>query len=842
MYTSLSLRKKALVGSLLGLVLLVGGCFVWPQRAAAEYVEHNLIDDAMYIDAASMSHGQIQSFLEARGGYIAGYYAWSDRDNASVRASQIIYEAAQDYGISPKVILATLQKEQSLVTARNPTNSQLNFAMGYGCPDSSGCGSNYSGFYRQIDNATWQLRFNYERGSGNNVWWNSSLSYPCNGPTRYYSAALKPGRHVTFYDDHGNAYKVFTINNASTGSLYCYTPHAYPGSSAQYYSGSYNFVAMFELWFGSTQPAVVVASPLRVTSLSQGVFTSHPVTVSFDLKNNANWPVGIGQMSVAVRDQMGNNHDFGLQQVTIPARGTYTYTATQTFSTETTYTFWITNNTNGQWSDTKPSSASIDNLRRVVLWVPRMPTITVQPTASTADARIGKNMDLTFTVRNNSGAALDIGKLSLALRGPNGSNLDLPLQTANLAAGASHVYTASMTPGIAGSHHAFITATRDNGVSWNETNWPAAASGQQRNLTFTVKSSPTITQSPTLSAGSPRVGQSVTASFRIRNFGDQAVWVGRTGLAIRDPLGRNADPASADVTVNANSEYTFTAPVTFTTPGTHTMWITVTRNNGQTWDDTSYPSPESDSITRRVTFTVLPNPTVTAQPTITTSDPRDGGQTTATFTLHNYTSQMVNAGSLALAVRDPLGRNADFELENVSIAAGQDYVYNATNTFTMPGTYTAWITSTRNNGQTWDDTTYPAMESAGLSRAIQFVVKPNPTIMQGPTLSIPSPQVGQATNISFQLRNFINQSFVVGRIGVAIRGPNGQNFDVGSVNKTLSALEQYTFQMPTTFTVPGTHTMWITVTQDNGQTWNDTTYPAVESGSVQRRVQFTVQP
>lgn len=229
-------------------------CFGFHGSAKAAYVSSNLIDPAVYLNATSMSPAQIQAFLDGKGGYIARYSAVETLDtypnfNRNVSAAQIIYDAAQIYGINPQVILATLQKEQSLITDPNPSSPQINYAMGYGCPDSTGC-AGYGGFFNQIDNATWQLRFNYERANGNNTWWRSSLSYPCNGATRYYSAPLKAGQDVTFYDDYGTSYARFVISNASTASLYCYTPHAYPGSSRQYFSGSYNFVVAFENWFG----------------------------------------------------------------------------------------------------------------------------------------------------------------------------------------------------------------------------------------------------------------------------------------------------------------------------------------------------------------------------------------------------------------------------------------------------------------------------------------------------------------------------------------------------------------------------------------------------------------
>ena len=260
---------------LMGTILASLGFFIiavvsLPSHASAAYIGNELIDDPIFLNASSMSASQIQSFLAGKNSYLTNYtttenLSYYPNYNKTVPASQAIYDAGQVYGINPQVILATLQKEESLVTDPSPSQSQLQFAMGYGCPDSNGCGSGSAGFFYQIDNGTWDLRFMFERARGNNSWWNPNLSYQCgtrsqappynypsnNNPYFYYPS-LYPNQGVTFYDGYGTAYASFTIANASTASLYCYTPHAYPGSSRDYYSGSYNFVVSFESWFGPT--------------------------------------------------------------------------------------------------------------------------------------------------------------------------------------------------------------------------------------------------------------------------------------------------------------------------------------------------------------------------------------------------------------------------------------------------------------------------------------------------------------------------------------------------------------------------------------------------------------
>jgi hypothetical protein len=223
---------------------------------ADSYNGSDLIDNNIFLNSTTMNQSSIQSFLNGQGGWLAAQtFATPSFGNQS--AAWIINYVSQDVGINPQVIMATMQKEETLITDPSPDSSQYNYAMGYDCPDGGSCG--YTGFYNQVWNGSWQLRLNYERANGNNGSWTapdgnvlgSGYSYACGSSTHYYSTGLYPGRAVTFYDDYSNAYATITLANAATAALYCYTPHVYPGSSQEYYSGSYNFVESFISWWGT---------------------------------------------------------------------------------------------------------------------------------------------------------------------------------------------------------------------------------------------------------------------------------------------------------------------------------------------------------------------------------------------------------------------------------------------------------------------------------------------------------------------------------------------------------------------------------------------------------------
>lgn len=272
--------KKLSLGIITLILSIVFSQTLFQQKTSAAYEAGRLLDDVVLLDAKSMNADQIQTFLNNRGGQIASRSFVMDCDAAGQKAKEIylslgapcgrtassasiIYYAAQVYGVNPKVILATMQKEQSLITATNPTARQYAQAMGYACPTSGSC-SDSSNFFWQVDNGTWVLRYHFERARGNMSWWHQSTSWTCGTEKNLYKPNLYPRQNVRFYDTQGTHYATIYIQNAATSSFYCYTPHAYNnpqglygrapyGTKGLYYSGSYNFVLFYEQWFGSTR-------------------------------------------------------------------------------------------------------------------------------------------------------------------------------------------------------------------------------------------------------------------------------------------------------------------------------------------------------------------------------------------------------------------------------------------------------------------------------------------------------------------------------------------------------------------------------------------------------------
>lgn len=236
-----------------------------------------IISDMQFYSHDAMTAAEIQAFLDAKIGTclnsncinIKRTDTWGEPADAQCAAytgasaeltSTIIFKVQQACGISAKVLLVTLQKEQGLVTDTSPSLGKLERAMGYYCPDDPAnpgwCDPRYAGLYRQILNAAWQ----FKRYSTPTPWGNYQPGAPI-------SIAFHPN------DACGSA--SVAIRNNATAALYNYTPYVPnsaalanldgTGDSCSSY-GNRNFWVFYNAWFGN--PTGVVPAGASVTRIS----------------------------------------------------------------------------------------------------------------------------------------------------------------------------------------------------------------------------------------------------------------------------------------------------------------------------------------------------------------------------------------------------------------------------------------------------------------------------------------------------------------------------------------------------------------------------------------------
>ncbi len=112
------------------------------------------LSDSEFIDKTSMSYEDIKKLLKDKGSFLQGDEV-KDVDGSFFDPAEFIDFAAQVYGINPRVILATLEKEQQAITTKKlPDKSVLKHIMGYGKP---------STITDQILDGTAQMRRDFDR-------------------------------------------------------------------------------------------------------------------------------------------------------------------------------------------------------------------------------------------------------------------------------------------------------------------------------------------------------------------------------------------------------------------------------------------------------------------------------------------------------------------------------------------------------------------------------------------------------------------------------------------------------------------------------------------------------
>ncbi|MEH3088047.1 MAG: hypothetical protein PGN24_00115 [Microbacterium arborescens] len=271
-----------------------------PAAAAAsagDFNPGNIISDAAFYDSNAMGSSDIQAFLERQVRSCSSGYTClkdyqqntdtrpSDRycdgysGRGNERASTIIDRVARSCGISQKVILVLLQKEQGLVTSTAPTARDYAAATGQGCPDTAPCDSATLGFFYQVYYAARQYKiyqafpqdFGYQAGRWNNILYSPYTERNC-GTQRVF------------------------IENQATAGLYIYTPYV-PNKAAldNLYGtgdrcsayGNRNFWRLYTDWFGQSLRSptgnveVIEARPgqYRVAGWAADPDTQEPISV-----------------------------------------------------------------------------------------------------------------------------------------------------------------------------------------------------------------------------------------------------------------------------------------------------------------------------------------------------------------------------------------------------------------------------------------------------------------------------------------------------------------------------------------------------------------------------------
>ncbi|BDR53290.1 hypothetical protein KIM372_11970 [Bombiscardovia nodaiensis] len=226
-----------------------------------------IISDDSFFDTTSMNADDVQAFLDQKGAQCTAQTTKNSepclklfkmdtpskpadglcdeyQGGKGQSAAKIIDGAARSCGISQKVLLTMLQKEQHLVSATAPTKIQYKAAMGLSCPDDASCDPKYAGFFNQVYGAAQRYRY-YQQHMDDYQF----------KPHRINSVRYSPNVSCGASDVY--------IENTATALLYIYTPYqpnaaalragAGEGDECSAY-GNRNFALMYNGWFEPAKP------------------------------------------------------------------------------------------------------------------------------------------------------------------------------------------------------------------------------------------------------------------------------------------------------------------------------------------------------------------------------------------------------------------------------------------------------------------------------------------------------------------------------------------------------------------------------------------------------------
>ncbi len=218
----------------LWLAVVIG--FAGSSTAAAQLCEgyESIVSDEEFVNTSGLTEAGVQSFLNGRSGVLSSrnlwqsyalayssnsyFYDWVMGSGSLARTSSpadIIFWSARDATdppanvVNPKVLLALLQKEQSLVdrAADGETQARLDIGVGYAPGNST-----YRGFVAQVRSAAYQLTQSFQ----------------------------SPPSYVDVYE----GVRIYPANAASA-ALYEYNPSIH---------GNCNFRSIYESYFGLPNP------------------------------------------------------------------------------------------------------------------------------------------------------------------------------------------------------------------------------------------------------------------------------------------------------------------------------------------------------------------------------------------------------------------------------------------------------------------------------------------------------------------------------------------------------------------------------------------------------------
>lgn len=717
-----------------------------------------------------------------------------------VSAAQQIVNAARQYNISSRALLVKIATEsRGPLTADNwPLQRQYTYAMGAHCPDSgpggsANCDVNYSGFSIQISEAAKLLRYYLDNST--QAWWPYKKPFQVN--TILWNV-------VETGCGSGDVF----VQSVATAALYTYTPYQPNGAAlANMYGtgdgcsayGNRNFWRTWADWFGLP---LTGAAPLPVSDVwlsAKEATVGQPITAAYTITNNMGSPITLP--SVGFNTQMnGKRYDFGIAtNVTIPAYsskeivGTFTPTTGGAYSIQGVYQFlqgWYGSVTlswvNVHWPSLSLTSPIAIN--------PEFPLLNAPATAS-------------FSIKNT-------GSLTAYIKYVMAANLDdatpsgYSAMTISLAPNQTYTYSSAKPLGSTRPQTAWVAY--QVGDSWfrlgNNINYRAYSSPANIQLVSSVSTSPAY----------PSINSPVTATFKVRNLGDQPVRLSNLGLgAVRPSDGKRFDFTSQTGgipgVISGGQELTYTASRAFPTKDAYTLFLTSSYDGVNFSGDNIVPASSSISSAASIQTYLSPANLQVTNP-ISSSQP--GGPLShivdVSYTVKNVGDAPTGNIILAFYCRQNTTAYCDIPGRSVNLTNGESATLTSSLGYFSAGGLT--FKPLKYQDGAWQDFDKPTY--------VSITNSPPPQNSFETTLSFDrtSTAPGQPITTTYTIKNTSSSDLQVPRYAVAAR-LDGAFYDYGLQDWFyLRAGETKTFASQFSSQKPGTYTLFPVLRTAN-ETW-----------------------
>jgi len=430
-----------------------------PVKAFAAYDPDLVITDAQFSAKNAMSEAQIQEFLVAKGSFLANYTVPAPRtvtyyisatrtlttyENSVIgpygvctsqntvncehdvrgwKASRVIWQVSQWYGVNPQVVLTIIEKESNFLLGRtsgradgsiasvNPVaDSYATYAwmLGYAYtedvnnPAKNVCGTatpganptkSCAGLAAQLDNATWAAanwtNLANSQSSGND--------YPCPSWT---------GSYRTNYKTRLCDGDWITPRSGATAALYRYTPHT---GLTQGYSGNKAFYLIFTNWFSPKSQidgSVSVTSPLRVNNeLSYTPRVGQWINYSFSIRNDTLGILDLREIGIGctLNNDANSRCDTAPQAISLGAGEVRELIFTTRIEKVGSHYSWIKINSGDGWF--MPSNSTV--IKKEFAFDSKIPNIQVTTYSVNKTTVIGEESRPSLSIRNNEFVDID---------------------------------------------------------------------------------------------------------------------------------------------------------------------------------------------------------------------------------------------------------------------------------------------------------------------------------------------------------------------------------------------------------------------------------------------------